>query len=232
MDKENWNPIKGFEGLYEISDQGRIKSLRRDRLMHPGVVNEIGHLQARLSQRGGAVRYAYVHRLVLESFVGPCPDGMQCRHLNGNAADNRLENLRWGTASEDNHDRVRHGTHQHAKRTHCPKGHLLDGISYRSDGSVRQRHCKTCESIRQKVRKAKKTHCSKGHLLEEAKVRADGSRYRTCKVCAAETLQRGLMGKRTHCKYGHPLDGQYARQRYCKTCKSEQQAKRRAKVKA
>lgn len=39
---------------------------------------------------------------------------------------------------------------------------------------------------------------------------------------------RGLMGKRTHCKYGHPLDGQYARQRYCKTCKREKDQKRRA----
>lgn len=51
-----------------------------------------------------------VHRLVLETFVGLCPDGMQCRHLNGNPSDNRLGNLCWGTPEENQHDRIRHGT--------------------------------------------------------------------------------------------------------------------------
>lgn len=225
---ERWAWIPGYEYIYKVSDRGSIRSLG-GRVLRAHPINEIGHLQVGLS-KDGVRKTKYIHRAVLEAFVGPCPPGMQCRHLNGDAGDNRLENLAWGTPSEDNYDRVRHGTHQHTKRTHCPKGHPLDGITYRSDGTVRQRHCKTCESIRQKVRKAQKTHCAKGHPLEEAKVRADGSRYRTCKVCARETLQRGLMGKRTHCKYGHLLDGQYKRQRYCKTCKSE--AKRRAKAKA
>ncbi len=53
----------------------------------------------------------YVHSLVLEAFRGPCPPKMECRHLNGNRVDNRLDNLTWGTPSENNYDRVRHGTH-------------------------------------------------------------------------------------------------------------------------
>ncbi len=50
-----------------------------------------------------------VHRLVLEAFVGPCPPGMQCRHLDGNPANNRLENLAWGTHAENAADKIRHG---------------------------------------------------------------------------------------------------------------------------
>ena len=51
-----------------------------------------------------------VHRLVLETFVGPRPAGMQCRHLNGNSLDNRVENLAWGTRHENADDAKRHGT--------------------------------------------------------------------------------------------------------------------------
>lgn len=51
-----------------------------------------------------------VHRIVLEAFVGPCPPGMVCRHLDGNPANNHLDNLRWGTDQENGQDRVAHGT--------------------------------------------------------------------------------------------------------------------------
>lgn len=53
-----------------------------------------------------------IHRLVLETYVGPCPNGMECRHLNGNPVDNRLENLCWGTKSENQMDSLKHGTAQ------------------------------------------------------------------------------------------------------------------------
>ncbi len=52
-----------------------------------------------------------VHRLVLEAFVGPCPEGMECCHNNGDPSDNRLENLRWDTRKSNISDAIRHGTH-------------------------------------------------------------------------------------------------------------------------
>ena len=52
----------------------------------------------------------FVHRLILEAFVGPCPEGMECRHLDGDPGNNRLENLAWGTPEENHADSVRHGT--------------------------------------------------------------------------------------------------------------------------
>lgn len=67
--------------------------------------------------------YALVHRLVLEAFVGPCPPGMECRHLDGDGGNNRPENLKWGTHQENEDDKKRHATrpkgsgHVHAKIT-------------------------------------------------------------------------------------------------------------------
>jgi hypothetical protein len=59
-----------------------------------------------------------VHRLVLEAFIGPCPAGMECRHLDGDLANNRLENLCWGTPVENAADITRHG------RRYRPTGSL------------------------------------------------------------------------------------------------------------
>lgn len=56
------------------------------------------------------VRAYPIHRLVLLTFVGPCPDGMECRHLDGNPANNHLKNLQWGTKEENAQDRFAHGT--------------------------------------------------------------------------------------------------------------------------
>lgn len=50
-----------------------------------------------------------VHRLVLDTYVGPCPPNMQCRHLDGNPKNNHLSNLLWGTHAENEKDKVRHG---------------------------------------------------------------------------------------------------------------------------
>src|SRR6185312_7030300 len=71
--------------------------------------NALGYIMVSLFKDGSQfVRYA--HRLVLEAFVGPCPDGMECCHNDGNPANNRVENLRWDTTSANQLDREAHGT--------------------------------------------------------------------------------------------------------------------------
>ena len=73
-------------------------------------VTKWGYLDVGLS-RDGKRHTRLVHILILNAFVGPCPRGMQTRHLNGDALDCRLQNLTWGTPKENTEDKKFHGTH-------------------------------------------------------------------------------------------------------------------------
>jgi len=106
--QENWKPMPGYEGIYEVSDLGEIKSLARMRKSKNGCLCPVKEkLLTKVPLRNGRLivllcnnikkTNAYVHRLVLEAFVGPCPDGMECCHNDGDRTNNRLENLRWDT---------------------------------------------------------------------------------------------------------------------------------------
>lgn len=105
---EIWLSIIGFEELYEVSNLGRIKSLRRLDSINRIVIEKVLKLQKIVKGyigislcKNGIQCSKRVHRLVLESFVGSCPSGMECNHKNGIKTDNRLENLEWVTASEN-----------------------------------------------------------------------------------------------------------------------------------
>lgn len=127
---EQWRPVVGFEGSYEVSDLGRVRGL--DRLDARGRVRRGKFLAARTTTRNhqsvalyrDRVRTdAQIHHVVLEAFVGSRPDGLEGCHWNGDPTDNRLTNLRWDTRSANVADSVRHGTHAMAARTHCPRRH-------------------------------------------------------------------------------------------------------------
>lgn len=121
---EKWKPIPNFEGFYEASSLGRIRSVdrwcnhsryknglqhRQGRLISPGRSSKYGHLKVKLCSNGKCVS-RHVHQLILETFVGPKPAGNEVRHLNGIADDNRLENLAYGTRQENADDAKKHGT--------------------------------------------------------------------------------------------------------------------------
>jgi hypothetical protein len=94
-----------------------------------------------------------VHRLVLLAWVGPPPAGTEACHNNGMADDNRLVNLRWGTRSENTRDMVSHGTHDFARRTHCPRSHLLDTPNIEAWALRRgRRTCLACSRARAYLR--------------------------------------------------------------------------------
>ena len=117
---------KAATETHMVSDQGQVWSLHRQRLL-VGVLSRRGYLVV----SGGRLKKAsvYVHRLVLEAFVGPMPAGGVTRHLNGIKADNRLENLTYGTHSENAADTLRLGMNTHANKASCLKGHPYDGLN-------------------------------------------------------------------------------------------------------
>lgn len=156
---EHWNSIPGYEGLYEVSDLGRVRSLARfvargrgqyrqpGRVLRPAT-RKSGHQHVILA-RHGVHQSRQVHHLVLEAFIGRCPDGMEGCHDNGNPADNSLGNLRWDTRSANVRDSVTHGTHNRARRTHCNHGHeFTPENTYRHRG---YRRCKQCTNEGNKV---------------------------------------------------------------------------------
>ena len=120
---EIWKAIPGWEGFYEVSDLGRVRSI--ERLARVNSVNP-----ERKRRMGGQVRkltpgtngYLFVvltalgrrerwgaHQLVLAAFIGPRPTGLVSRHLDGNNINNVPRNLAWGTHKENMEDRKKHG---------------------------------------------------------------------------------------------------------------------------
>lgn len=112
---EELRDIPGFPD-YSITRDGRIWSKPKHGSSTTGkwmslAPHRDGHLYVGL-RKDGARHCPKVHRLVLETYVGPCPEGMECCHNNGDPADNRVENLRWDTRKANIQDSVRHGTHR------------------------------------------------------------------------------------------------------------------------
>lgn len=156
---ERWLPVVGYEGSYEVSDQGQVRSLDRvagtaehprrwkGRVLQPAPVGKCGHLMVAL-RRDGKSKSWLVHALVLTAFVGPRPVGMECCHGLGGTQDNSLQNLRWDTSSENNFDIVRQGRHRNASKTRCKYGHQLKGPNLYQAGHRNERVCKACCTAR------------------------------------------------------------------------------------
>lgn len=118
--QEQWCGIPGHPD-YQVSDQGRVRSRARPggwRVLRCGRFPDKPYRRVALKTPGGAYKHHMVHVLVLEAFVGPCPAGMQTRHLDGDGANNRLDNLRWGTPKENAEDQDRHGRRPRGERSH------------------------------------------------------------------------------------------------------------------
>lgn len=118
---EQWTPVLGYEGLYEVSDHGSVRSLDRRLKTWFGTrasrgrllkikTDKNGYLSVQLQEAGRPIYYALVHRLVLEGFKGPAPERTECRHGDGVRANCRLTNLSWGTHVDNMRDQVAHGT--------------------------------------------------------------------------------------------------------------------------
>ena len=99
MITEQWRDVSGYEGSYQVSDQGRVRNVRSGRVLKPGVAYN-GYYMVRLSRDN----YAWtqrVNRLVATAFIPNTRSLPQVNHKNGVKTDNRAENLEWCTASHN-----------------------------------------------------------------------------------------------------------------------------------
>jgi hypothetical protein len=139
VQKDDWVMIPGFP-MYRINRGGGIQSKYHGpwRDIKPAIRNRYPAVS--IHDETGKAKNRYVHRLVMESFVGPRPEGMQCRHLDGNPLNCNLENLAWGTPKENSNDKVAHGTVVMGGRiawARCTEKDVDDMRRMRMDGATR-----------------------------------------------------------------------------------------------
>jgi len=126
--KEEWRPIPGYQG-YEVSSHGRVRSFRKrakgsgpkwiiaktaQRILKPAT-DRTGYLGVNLMLRG-RVHHTCIHRLVARAFLGPCPDGMEVCHNDGDSSNNYIGNLRYDSHEANMSDAVEHGSYDNQER--------------------------------------------------------------------------------------------------------------------
>lgn len=177
-DDDEWRPAVGYEGLYEVSSTGQVRSLSRKTKSRYGLktspakllggyVSNAGYRRVQVSKDGSGRHYS-VHRLVAEAFI-PNPAGKRCvNHLNLDKLDNRVVNLEWVTHQENTRHMIEKGAHnlptgqKHplGKLTQCKRGHPFDESNtykyFYKDGVYKGRGCKKCRSFSDKAFKQRK----------------------------------------------------------------------------
>lgn len=133
--KEEWRDVPQYKGLYQVSNLGHVRSLDRavrsvnrwgpTLLKRKGqplklLVNQGGYLKVLLS-KDGKIKNKLVSTLVAAAFIGPRPEGLLTLHTDGNAWNNRVSNLRYGTQADNMRDSMLHGTRPKGRAHKCAK---------------------------------------------------------------------------------------------------------------
>lgn len=147
---EMWKDIPGFEGAYQVSNMGRVKSLTRKvwNYTKPGIIlrpgaKENGYLHVGLSYGGKREKHAHVHRLVAQVFI-PNPNNLpEVNHKNLNKADNRVENLEWCTSK---YNKAHFRNSPYAKNADKKKGRTLVNKSIQYILDHKEAVCSTYDS--------------------------------------------------------------------------------------
>lgn len=209
---EEWLPVPGYEGLYEVSNHGQVWSCGRKVLQKNGRIynRKPGMLKARAGQKyasvmlynnDGVTKTFRIHRLVVTAFLGVIPDDLEVRHWDDQPRNNHLSNLLLGDRSDNMRDAVRNGLHPEASKTVCVNGHeftrentiLIDKPNGRS-----RRYCRKCtQDSRAKIHRKSQEKvdagyhapkrfggtCHKGHPFDEENTYFYANGNRECKTC-------------------------------------------------
>lgn len=160
---EEWRPVVGWEGYYEVSNLGRVRSLPRlckvrgtgfrmseEKVLKPLKSWDRRGYEAVDLTRNGRRKMAQVHRLVAEAFVPNPEKKPNVLHWDDNPSNNRVENLRWGSQQDNAQDMIRNGSNanQNTFKTHCKRGHPLSGRNLVKASGTRQ--CRECTAMRKR----------------------------------------------------------------------------------
>lgn len=125
METENWKAIAGYEGRYEVSDHGNVKSLLTNRILCPAP-NSRGYMTVQLYLPGKPKSFL-VHAIVAEAFFGPRPEGRQVNHIDGDKRNNAASNLEYVTQSINMRHADAHGLIERRRRGEShPNSKLTD----------------------------------------------------------------------------------------------------------
>ena len=233
MQSTEWRPVPGYEGHIEVSNFGELRRLAHTdyrgyrmpaKSLRPSKVTS-GHFQVRLVDRAGVRLRHMVHALVLITFVGPRPDGMQGCHNDGDPGNNWIGNLRWDTPSSNMVDRVEHGNDPQSNRVACPRGHALVSPNLTERHAVAgKRMCWACDRERSEAKQegrdfsaesadrwflriiggwkpvpmSERSCCPRGHALGGPNLRRaafEKRGQRSCRACGIEALRAKRAGR-------------------------------------
>jgi hypothetical protein len=181
---EEWRPVPGYEGRYEASDHGNVRSVglfvnsrgngrtwRPSRMLKP-TPHRQGYRMVTLTDDAGRRKTIKVCRVILLTFVGPPPLGKEdALHEDDVPTHDHLGNLRWGDQSENSHDSVRNGCHPMARKQRDRLGHLLVEPNLIPSASGRQ--CLACKRTNS-ARRNDARHAAEGRPMKRTYRSADG----------------------------------------------------------
>lgn len=130
MSMEQWKDVVGYEGLYQVSDTGQLKRIvgylcKTERILKQDTTKK-GYKTIQLHAYG-CRKTRSIHQLVLETFVGQRPSSVHVtRHLDGNASNNFIYNLAWGTVKQNTEDAFKHGTRFQPRGSQCGTAKLTE----------------------------------------------------------------------------------------------------------
>ena len=181
MSEEIWKPVEGFPG-YEVSNHGNVRSYKTRkggwvwyiadepiRTLSPTTAKKSGYRGVGLS-RNGLTRFFRVAKLVAAAFLGPCPDGLEVCHNDGNPANDHVENLRYDTHRGNMQDAVKQGNMDRGK---CKRSLTNEQV----------------EKIRQELSRIGRTHGATKEAYQKVSERVGLSWQMICSIERGETYK-------------------------------------------
>lgn len=134
---EEWKNVVGFEELYEVSNHGQIRTKKTNKIKKPTYSKQEKRFYVGL-WKNNKIKICKPHRLVLEAFIGQCPQGMEGCHNDGNSINNHISNLRWDTPKNNHADKIKHGTTNRGERCGTAKLTLEQVRAIRKDDRLQR----------------------------------------------------------------------------------------------